>query len=181
MRHTNSRQHHHHHSTNPQNKPTRLRPHSRHCKPRLSVRPPSSNKQKQGNGRQATTTNSTTATPKECPPTAPLLITLDPPTNRSDSITACADIVASVTADLQRERHQLQQQKSNDSSGSAGIHEVTTTSSKVQSQDGGVLTTRTTVTTKTVGPAKPMSAMAKFRQLDKQNSITSQSPPKTLK
>ncbi|EAT35395.1 AAEL012429-PA, partial [Aedes aegypti] len=34
-----------------------------------------------------------------------------------------------------------------------------------------------TVTTKTVGPAKPMSAMAKFRQLDKQNSITSQSPP----
>uniref|UniRef100_A0A0P6IWS8 Putative microtubule-associated protein futsch n=1 Tax=Aedes aegypti TaxID=7159 RepID=A0A0P6IWS8_AEDAE len=93
---------------------------------------------------------------------------------------ACADIVASVTADLQRERQQLQQQKSNDSSGS-GIHEVTTTSSKVQSQDGGVVTTRTTVTTKTVGPAKPMSAMAKFRQLDKQNSITSQSPPKTLK
>ncbi|XP_062700468.1 uncharacterized protein LOC134284920 isoform X1 [Aedes albopictus] len=35
---------------------------------------------------------------------------------------ACADIVASVTADLQRERQQLQQQKSNDSSGSGGIH-----------------------------------------------------------
>ncbi|XP_062539292.1 nucleolar protein dao-5-like [Armigeres subalbatus] len=34
---------------------------------------------------------------------------------------ACADIVASVTADLQRERQQLQQQKSNDSSAS-GIH-----------------------------------------------------------
>lgn len=58
---------------------------------------------------------------------------------------------------------------------------TTTSSSKVQSQDGGMVTTRTTVTTKTVGPAKPMSAMAKFRQLDKQNSITSQSPPKTLR
>ncbi|XP_055525380.1 titin-like isoform X3 [Wyeomyia smithii] len=56
--------------------------------------------------------------------------------------------------------------------------EVTTTStSKVQSKDGGVVTTRTTVTTKSVGPAKPMSAMAKFRQLDKQNSLSSQSPP----
>lgn len=104
---------------------------------------------------------------------------------------ACADIVASVTADLQRERQQQQQQQtpqlqkksSKDSSDTnANIQEVTTTStSKVQSQDGGVVTTRTTVTTKTVGAAKPMSAMAKFRQLDKQNSITSQSPPNTLK
>ncbi|XP_058443381.1 calponin homology domain-containing protein DDB_G0272472-like isoform X1 [Malaya genurostris] len=97
---------------------------------------------------------------------------------------ACADIVASVTADLQRERqqlHQQQQQKqsTNDSnSNSGGIQEVTTTStSKIQSQDGDVVTTRTTVMTKTVGPAKPMSAMAKFRQLDKQNSLSSQSPP----
>ncbi|KAL9695883.1 hypothetical protein quinque_015168 [Culex quinquefasciatus] len=59
-----------------------------------------------------------------------------------------------------------------------------TTTSKVQqqqSQDGGVVTTRTTVTTKTVGTAKPMSAMAKFRQLDKQNSVTSQSPPNSPK
>ncbi|XP_058828871.1 microtubule-associated protein futsch-like isoform X2 [Topomyia yanbarensis] len=100
---------------------------------------------------------------------------------------ACVDIVASVTADLQRERQQLQQQQQqqrkqtasdSNSNGSGGIQEVTTTStSKVQSQDGGVVTTRTTVTTKTVGPAKPMSAMAKFRQLDKQNSLSSQSPP----
>lgn len=61
--------------------------------------------------------------------------------------------------------------------------EVTTTSKvqQQQSQDGGVVTTRTTVTTKTVGATKPISAMAKFRQLDKQNSVTSQSPPNTLK
>lgn len=36
--------------------------------------------------------------------------TLDSPTNPSDSLPACADIVASVTADLQRERQQQQQQ-----------------------------------------------------------------------
>lgn len=44
---------------------------------------------------------------------------LDPPTNPSDSLPACADIVASVTADLQRERQQqqpqLQKQQSKDS------------------------------------------------------------------
>ncbi|XP_055617264.1 smoothelin-like protein 1 [Toxorhynchites rutilus septentrionalis] len=53
----------------------------------------------------------------------------------------------------------------------------TTSTSKVQSQDGNTVTTRTTVTTKTIGTTKPMSAMAKFRQLDKQNSVSSQSPP----
>lgn len=58
-----------------------------------------------------------------------------------------------------------------------------TATAKMESQDGSAVTTRTTVTTKTVASAgpKPMSPFAKFRQLDKQNSLSSQSPPKTLK
>uniref|UniRef100_A0A182J7F2 Smoothelin domain-containing protein n=1 Tax=Anopheles atroparvus TaxID=41427 RepID=A0A182J7F2_ANOAO len=54
-----------------------------------------------------------------------------------------------------------------------------TATSKMESQDGSAVTTRTTVTTKTVasGGPKPMSPFAKFRQLDKQNSLSSQSPP----
>uniref|UniRef100_A0A182FJP5 Calponin-homology (CH) domain-containing protein n=3 Tax=Anopheles albimanus TaxID=7167 RepID=A0A182FJP5_ANOAL len=59
----------------------------------------------------------------------------------------------------------------------------TVASSKVESQDGGTVTTRSSVTmTKTVasaGPQKPMSPFAKFRQLDKQNST--QSPPNSPK
>lgn len=81
-----------------QYKLTRSRPIPRN-KPRLN---PRSNKKKQGNNRQATPRKRTA------------LITILPSLNSSDSLPACADIVASVTADLQRER-QLQQQQSNDS------------------------------------------------------------------
>uniref|UniRef100_A0A182QK15 Smoothelin domain-containing protein n=1 Tax=Anopheles farauti TaxID=69004 RepID=A0A182QK15_9DIPT len=56
---------------------------------------------------------------------------------------------------------------------------TTRTAARMESQDGATVTTRTTVTTKTVASSapKPMSPFAKFRQLDKQNSLSSQSPP----
>uniref|UniRef100_A0A4Y0BIH4 Calponin-homology (CH) domain-containing protein n=1 Tax=Anopheles funestus TaxID=62324 RepID=A0A4Y0BIH4_ANOFN len=116
---------------------------------------------------------------------------------------ACADIVAIVTADLQRERH-LQQQTSAATASASGssdrqsattaaaanglsqVQQTTTrtiANTKMESQDGSAVTTRTTVTTKTVASSapKPMSPFAKFRQLDKQNSLSSQSPPNSPK
>lgn len=85
----------------------------RNRKPRPQAR--ASRKRKQGNAdrRDDRPSPSTNPNPNPTP--------LDSPTNPSDSLPACADIVASVTADLQRERQQQQQQPQNDANANASI------------------------------------------------------------